>query len=433
MTPRTIARVLAFVTAACVFQPAGFGQARGGVAGTPSTGGTTSPTTTGPGSMTTTTPNMTTTPSNPNQTTTPQPQVPQPIFISGRVMMEDGTAPSESVIIERVCGGSPHAEGYTDSKGYFALELGKPNDGVIQDASEENSRRFGGYPGGASGSGMSASGSGSGTGRMNNGPGSELRLANCELRARLGGYRSQAVSLAGRRAMDNPDIGLILLHRLGPNEGSMVSTNSLSAPKDAKKAFDKGEESLKKKKIDDAAKSFQKAVDLYPEYAAAWQELGRLQMANGDALGARGAFENAARADSKFAAPLVDLAVLDMEAQKWRDVVVVTDRAAIIDAFDYPQIFLFNAVANYNLHNFDAAEKSARQAQKLDTRHELPKASHLLGLILAMHKDYPAAAEQLREYLKFAPNATDAAAVRSQLDQIEKLGAPSASIPQQDQ
>ena len=38
-------------------------------------------------------------------------------------------------MIQTVCNGVPRSEGYTDSKGYFSVELGS-NRGVIQDASE---------------------------------------------------------------------------------------------------------------------------------------------------------------------------------------------------------------------------------------------------------------------------------------------------------
>lgn len=47
---------------------------------------------------------------------------------------------------------------------------------------------------------------------------------------------------------------------------------------------------------------------------------------------------------------------------------------------------------------------------------------YLLGLILAAQKDYSGAAEQLRVYLKLAPDADDAEKVRTQLGEIEKLG-----------
>jgi regulator of sirC expression with transglutaminase-like and TPR domain len=112
-----------------------------------------------------------------------------------------------------------------------------------------------------------------------------------------------------------------------------------------------------------------------------------------------------------------------VQDQKWKEVVDTTDKAAKLDSFDYPQIFFFNAVANYNLQNMEAAEQSARQVEKLDTRHQFPKASHLLGVILAQRKDYSAAADEFKAYLRLAPNASDAATVRNQLEQIEKLSA----------
>ena len=102
---------------------------------------------------------------------------------------------------------------------------------------------------------------------------------DCELRARLAGFRSQSVSLANRRPMDPPDIGTILLHRLTPTEGTTISAVSLAAPKDAKKAYQKGMDALKKKKVQDAVKNFEKAVEVYPKYADAWYELGRFQVA----------------------------------------------------------------------------------------------------------------------------------------------------------
>jgi len=42
---------------------------------------------------------------------------------------------------------------------------------------------------------------------------SERDLMGCEIRAVLPGFRSEPVSLAGRRMFDNPDVGTIILHR----------------------------------------------------------------------------------------------------------------------------------------------------------------------------------------------------------------------------
>jgi regulator of sirC expression with transglutaminase-like and TPR domain len=104
----------------------------------------------------------------------------------------------------------------------------------------------------------------------------------------------------------------------------------------------------------------------------------------------------------------------------------VTERAVKLDPFDYPQEFFLNSVANYNLRNMDAAEKSALETERLDTEHHYPQASHLLGVILAQRQDYSGAAGEMRNYLKFAPGAQDAVTVRGQLDQLEKLSAQAA-------
>ena len=83
------------------------------------------------------------------------------------------------------------------------------------------------------------------------------------------------------------------------------------------------------------------------------------------------------------------------------------------------------------MQHFDAAEKSALEAERLDTRHQFPKNSHLLGMILAMKKDYPGAAERMKTYLKFAPAAEDAAKVRTQLAEVEKITAAAAASREQ--
>ena len=77
------------------------------------------------------------------------------------------------------------------------------------------------------------------------------------------------------------------------------------------------------------------------------------------------------------------------------------------------------------MRRFDAAEKSALEAERLDTRHQFPKNSHLLGMVLAMKKDYAGAAERFKTYLKFAPTADDVAKVRQQLAEVEKITAAS--------
>src|SRR5207237_1231861 len=143
----------------------------------------------------------------PTQTQTPNAvsQPSRPIWITGRVMMFDGGAPPESVTIERVCSGnSVRAEGYTDSTGHFSFNLGQ-NNGVFADASTS----FATFdPSGGADQSNRSNGSINGSASAN----ADFPYADCELRARLAGYRSATVSLTGRRSLDSPDVGVIVLY-----------------------------------------------------------------------------------------------------------------------------------------------------------------------------------------------------------------------------
>lgn len=420
MSPQVRTRGITLAAVAILLLPA-FGQT---TTTPPAT--TAGPTTSAPGTTKT---NIPTIPSTDNSNTTnnnnTQPPVQRPILISGRVMVDDGTPPPNSAIIERVCNGGPHAEGYTDSQGYFSISLGQPTE-VIGDASESGVGVFNRtFPqGGTTG----------GTGMSGNRPLSyENRYANCDIRARLGGYRSQSITLANHSALDNPDIGTILLHRLGgSDEATTVTATTLRASKPARKALQKGLDLVKKNKTDEAIASFQEAVKVDPEFAFAWCALGRLQVDKEQIADARQSFEAAAKAEPRWPEPLLELSLLAARTHEWKTLNDLSDRVLRMDSFSYPQAFFFSAVANYNLRHFEIAEKSARSAEKLDTQHQYPQIEHLLGTILADHHQYEAAADELRNYLVLAPKATDAPAVRKQLAEVERLAMQSSDAAHKD-
>jgi tetratricopeptide (TPR) repeat protein len=354
------------------------------------------------------------------------------MYVSGRVMTEEGTPPPATVTIVRICNGVSRAMGYTDPKGVFSFDMNHA-DASFQDASNPGTFGTASDPTSTRASlddPMSSMRTG-GSSMGGFGGGSSSVLMGCELRAELAGYRSSAVQLAQRRSMDDPDVGTLFLHRIGKDEGSMVSMTSLSAPKDAKKSYEKGLDALKKKKTEDAQKDFEKAVAVYPKYADAWYHLGMLQVDAKDVGAARNSFGQAIGADPKLVTPYVELAILDARDGKWKETADSTGKAIRLDPVDFPVAFYYDAVANYNLQNFDAAEKSARQLQRLDTQHRYPLADRILASVLAEKKDYPGAAEQMRAYLKVAGTAKDADEVRGQLQQLEKLIAEQSATAQQ--
>jgi len=348
----------------------------------------------------------------------------RPVAVSGRVMLEQGVPPPALVVIERVCNGASHSEGYTDGQGYFSIRLGQ-NTEAVADASE-----------GAGGFGqMSLPATGAGTGGVASmgeagiGLSSGNRFYNCQLRARLGGYRSQTVNLLDHDTQANPDVGVILLHRLVKGEETTVAATTLKASKPARKALQKGMELAKEKKFDEAMDSLREAVKLDPGFAFAWCELGKLQVAHNHAEEGRQSFEAAARSEPRWPDPLLELSLLDLRAGAWSELADVTDRVVRLNSFDYPEAFYYNAVANYNLRRLEAAEKSVRSAQRLDTRHAYPQIGRLLGDILALNRQYAEAAGQFRQYLALEPEAADAPAVRLKLEDAEKRAVETTQTP----
>lgn len=337
----------------------------------------------------------------------------RPLYVSGKVLLQDGTPPPESIVIELICLGSTRPQGYTDSKGRFSFQLGA-NQNMVADASSSGSGPFGSRGMGSDTMSRSSSGSPSRSGL------DERSLGSCEIRAVLPGYRSEPVSLAGRRFLDNPDIGSIIMRRIGNVEGTTISMTSMMAPKDARKAFDKAREAARKQKWDDARAQLEKAVVLYPKYASAWYELGVVHEQSKQPAEARKAYEQSLAADAKYVNPYLRLAALAAMERKWQEVADTTDRVLKLNPVDFPNAFFYSAVANYNLQKMDAAEKNAREAVKLDTEHRIPRAHQLLGMILTDKRDLAGAREYMSNYLKFAPNAPDADAVRQGLVKIDQ-------------
>jgi tetratricopeptide (TPR) repeat protein len=366
-------------------------------------------------------------PINTNGTTTTPTTSPQIMRVTGRVVMDDGSALTFPATIERICSGNPHAEGYTDAKGYFSLTLGQNAD-VIQDASE------------TPGSGSRASDANgaipvsSSPGGLSNTPrsvSSDMRFSTCELRATLAGYRSDRVNLTGRSSMDNPDIGTIVLHKLGsPETATTVTATTLKAPKDARKALEKGLELAKKNKPEDAISSLREAVRIYPQFAFAWFELGKLQAANEHTADAHESFEAAVKAEPRWPEPYLHLAFMAVKAHDWKEVADTTDHVLRLDDWEYPQAYFFNGAANFNLHHIDVAEKDALAAEKLDVEHKWPQIEQLLGMIYLERHRYADAAEKLRSYLLLAPKADDAPVARRQLAEAEQAVAQSSQTAQ---
>jgi tetratricopeptide (TPR) repeat protein len=324
----------------------------------------------------------------------------QPIFISGRVLLDGGGTLSEPVAIERVCNGSARREGYTDFKGHFQLTIGTQNFG-FQDASENDPRSLSAAPVRNTGGAASRQ---------------AVNLQGCELRAVLAGYQSSSVMLRPNLGDSfQLDVGTIVLKKMGDMKGNAVSVTSMAAPKDARQAFEKGSKAFEADKMAEAQKELEKAVRLYPQYAAAWSRLGDVQHRENNLQDARKSYEKSLEADPQYLNPVYGLTLIAVVEKNWQE---VAQRSAQVLGF--PNALFFNAAAHYNMGNMEAAEDSARKYKAGGNWHSYPTVCLLLSNILERKQDFAGAAQQIREYLAVAPNAQDAAQLTEDAKRLEQ-------------
>jgi tetratricopeptide (TPR) repeat protein len=360
-----------------------------------------------------------------NQTTPDFSQ--HPLFLSGKVTMEDGTAPPEALTIQLICHASPRSIGRTDGRGNFSIDLNNRSAMMtFADSSEDSLPSRAGGQMGTSTSRLSnpvASASGVAPSQSV----TDRDLMGCDLQATLPGFRSDILHLTNRKSLDDPNVGTLILHRLANVEGTTVSLTSAMAPKDARKAMERAQNFAKKDKWDQAQKEVQKAVEIYPKYAIAWSELGGLQERAKDSEGARKSFAMALEADPKLIPPYLALANMASRDSKWMEVSDDAEHVLKLNPVDFPQAYLLNAMSNYYLKNFDVAEKSARGGIEHDPEHRFPKLHEVLGAVLIRKQDSAGAAEQFRKYLRYASDGPETDRARKQLADLERSLLPEAT------
>ena len=240
----------------------------------------------------------------------------------------------------------------------------------------------------------------------------------CELRASVEGYRSETKPVAGINPNGSNKLGKILLQPLSPDTSGLVSAASAQASKGAKKAYEKGLDEAAKQSWAEAKASLLKATSAYRDYSDAWLTLGMLQQSEGDRDGAQKSFTEAARADGKFAAPLILTAALDALRGDWQATVEHSQKAIDLNPSAFPHAYELNALGNLNLKKADAVEKSATEGLKIDTEHRYLELDYLLGIALSAKHDVDGATKHLQAYLDQSPDGPNAAEAKKALAQL---------------
>ncbi len=320
-----------------------------------------------------------------------------PIIVVGRVVVEGAERPPESVVIRMSCGGASIPQDYTDRRGRFSFQPGCNPVMAMSDASARGV--FFGGPGG----GMSSS-----RGMLN--------LSHCWLFVDLPGYRSNHVGLQFVRPMDRNAVGPIVLTRIEGSTGSTVSVTTLEAPKNAKKAYNKGLKALRSVEEPDYQKAvshLERAVEFHPEFAAAWEALGRARMGLADEEGARKAFSRSIHSDPWFLQPYVPLIDMATERHEWTELESLADRYLALSPGSM-RIRYLNGVAAVSLGKMSKAESMIRMIKNAGEMNIWSESYVILAAVHSSRAEFEEAAKHYEAYLKLSPTGETA-------DQVKRI------------
>jgi tetratricopeptide (TPR) repeat protein len=206
----------------------------------------------------------------------------------------------------------------------------------------------------------------------------------------------------------------VVLHRRLTKEElkaqkTTVSAQRLRVPRKAQKQLDKGDAALKKGNLRVAAAHYTKAVNLYPQFEEAENNLGIVLMQEGKNAEGKNAFESAVAINPRYASAYVNLAKIAFDEKRFNDAESLARQALTTEPLNPGALFVAAESAFFK-HEYRDTISFSR------TLHSLPHKQYALTHFLAGKsleaENQPA--EAMTEYRTFLeedpsdPNATRA-------------------------
>jgi len=200
-----------------------------------------------------------------------------------------------------------------------------------------------------------------------------------------------------------------------------VSAQTLNVTEKARKELEKGNEEVRRQQWAAAELHFRRAIEAYPDYAAAYNNLGVVCMQTKDYACARDGWEKAVQLDSGNAQAFFNLARLRTAEGNFESAEALLQKSLAIDPTNSEGLLLLGNT-ELMLGKFDLALLYAR---KVDTvSHQGAPVAHLIaGNALEGQKKFEEAAAEYRALLQEAPNDPAAARAQEALARLHQTGA----------
>jgi Flp pilus assembly protein TadD len=195
---------------------------------------------------------------------------------------------------------------------------------------------------------------------------------------------------------------------------SFISVKDLQVPKSAAKEFVKANHLIAKREWAKAGESLRRGLAIYPQYAAAYNNLGAVYYRLGNRVEARQALGQAIALDDHLVAAYVNLGRLCFLEQDYQGAESLLAKAVSLESAAHADELFLLAYAQLSDHHLDQVIQTSRQA------HEAGVSQHgFLHLVAANAYEQleliPQSIAELESYLNEEPNGAQSEQARNVL------------------
>jgi tetratricopeptide (TPR) repeat protein len=231
---------------------------------------------------------------------------------------------------------------------------------------------------------------------------------------------SETVRLIRSSRLDNVTIYLRERTRPESKSGNVVSTAELDrdVPNPAKKEYTAAKRLLAEGKTEQALEHLRRAIELYPSYLMARNDLGVQYLKMNRLPEAREQFEAATEINSKAFNPRLNLGIV-MVMQ--RHYIEALDTLRLADSLDSssPAVHLYLGIASVEVDELDDAERDLGKALSLGGK-EYGVAHFYLGKLHMKKGDKEQAIRELKTYLQDSPAGEEARQAQQLLELLAR-------------
>lgn len=195
-----------------------------------------------------------------------------------------------------------------------------------------------------------------------------------------------------------------------------VAEATQQIPKPARKAFEEGLKFLSRKEDNRAQESFDRSIELFPDYFQALSERGQYRLNSGRVEEASGDFEHALKINPVYGPALRGIAMARIQQKHYGEAIGPLEQAVKVDSADITA-YLLLGMAQLGLDRREAARQALDRALSIDPKRAARAHVHLATLHLRENRPLDAAAA-LETYLKLVPDAPDAERLRQLVLQL---------------